>query len=203
MDAGYERVPVRPYIPNPLRCFKCQLYGHHGNACRSIQFFCGKCACEGHSSEQCLSLVEKCRKCSEAHSTFSRDCSAWKLEKEVCTVKAVEGISYFDARKRVKEAHTAPSPGVSYAASVQMHPVMKSVSIQTEPLPAAPAPAVSLTMNTSSAPPTPTTRKIITCLFLLPFLFLHLHLYLLLLHLNQICLCCHYHFIKERKERQG
>ena len=37
VDVGYERVPVRPYIPNPLRCFKCQLYGHHENACRSFQ----------------------------------------------------------------------------------------------------------------------------------------------------------------------
>ena len=26
--AGYMRVPVDPYIPNPLRCFNCQKYGH-------------------------------------------------------------------------------------------------------------------------------------------------------------------------------
>ncbi|MPC75730.1 hypothetical protein E2C01_070124 [Portunus trituberculatus] len=31
----YESVPVRPCIPKTLRCFNCQLYGHHGNACRS------------------------------------------------------------------------------------------------------------------------------------------------------------------------
>ena len=29
---GYEVAHVRLYIPNPLRCFKCQLYGHHGNS---------------------------------------------------------------------------------------------------------------------------------------------------------------------------
>ena len=31
----YESVSVRPYIPNPLHCFNCHLYGHHGNVCRS------------------------------------------------------------------------------------------------------------------------------------------------------------------------
>ncbi|XP_023237941.1 uncharacterized protein LOC111636829 [Centruroides sculpturatus] len=24
VTAGYLRLPIRPYIPNPLRCFKCQ-----------------------------------------------------------------------------------------------------------------------------------------------------------------------------------
>ena len=62
----------------------------------------------------------------------------------------------------MKMAHTTPSPGVSYAASVQMRPVMKSVLIQTEPLPAASASAVSLPTKTSSAPPKPTTKKTIT-----------------------------------------
>jgi len=28
ITAGYLRVPVEPYIPNPLRCFNCQKYGH-------------------------------------------------------------------------------------------------------------------------------------------------------------------------------
>ena len=27
ITAGYMRVPVNPYIPNPLRCFNCQRYG--------------------------------------------------------------------------------------------------------------------------------------------------------------------------------
>jgi hypothetical protein len=25
---GYERVPVRAYVPNPMRCFRCQKFGH-------------------------------------------------------------------------------------------------------------------------------------------------------------------------------
>ncbi|GFT13878.1 uncharacterized protein TNCV_2615371 [Trichonephila clavipes] len=31
---AYIRCPVRPYIPDPLRCFQCQRYGHSKNVCR-------------------------------------------------------------------------------------------------------------------------------------------------------------------------
>ena len=35
ITAGYLRVPVEPYIPNPLRCFNCQKYGHSSRTCKS------------------------------------------------------------------------------------------------------------------------------------------------------------------------
>ncbi|MPC27928.1 hypothetical protein E2C01_021117 [Portunus trituberculatus] len=45
---GYESVPVRPYIPYPLRCFKCQLYGHYVNTCRSSHAYCSRCVGKGY-----------------------------------------------------------------------------------------------------------------------------------------------------------
>ena len=30
---GYLRVPVEVYIPNPLRCYRCQMFGHHEDNC--------------------------------------------------------------------------------------------------------------------------------------------------------------------------
>ncbi|XP_055924530.1 uncharacterized protein LOC129956622 [Argiope bruennichi] len=38
--AGYLRCNIRPYIPNPLRCYQCQRYGHSRQSCR------GKMVCE-------------------------------------------------------------------------------------------------------------------------------------------------------------
>ncbi len=32
--AGYIKIEVMPYVPNPLRCFNCQKYGHGKNACK-------------------------------------------------------------------------------------------------------------------------------------------------------------------------
>ena len=77
-----------------------------------LRFHTTKCVSEGHAVEQCTSLVEKCRNCGETHSTFSRGCPTWKLEKEICTVKATEGICYGEARKRVKVAQAAPASNV-------------------------------------------------------------------------------------------
>ncbi|XP_023211964.1 uncharacterized protein LOC111614829 [Centruroides sculpturatus] len=34
ITAGYLRCPVCPYVPNLLRCFKCQRFGHSQTSCR-------------------------------------------------------------------------------------------------------------------------------------------------------------------------
>ena len=34
LKAGYLSIPVQQYFPNPLRCFKCQKYGHHQTLCK-------------------------------------------------------------------------------------------------------------------------------------------------------------------------
>ena len=39
---GYLRVRVVVYIPNPLRCYKCQKYGHGQRTCKGQQT-CFKC----------------------------------------------------------------------------------------------------------------------------------------------------------------
>ncbi|GFT76697.1 uncharacterized protein TNCV_335631 [Trichonephila clavipes] len=40
---AFIRCPVRPYIPNPLRCFQCQRFGHSKTVCRG-QPTCSRCA---------------------------------------------------------------------------------------------------------------------------------------------------------------
>lgn len=108
-------------------------------------------------------MVEKCRNCEGAHSTFSRDCPAWKVEKEVCTVKATEGISYYEARMRVKQTQAAPASNVSYASTVRAPPKMCTVAIQTDLSDLLPAPSTTTdspsTSASSSAKSTTTTTK--------------------------------------------
>ncbi|GFT56150.1 uncharacterized protein TNCV_5011611 [Trichonephila clavipes] len=52
IKAGYLNCKIRPYIPNPLRCFKCQRFGHSQTSCRG-QLTCSRCASVGHSSTDC------------------------------------------------------------------------------------------------------------------------------------------------------
>ncbi|GBN22689.1 hypothetical protein AVEN_68028-1 [Araneus ventricosus] len=108
----YMRLSVRAYIPNPLRCFQCQRFGHSKTSCRGT-LTCARCAEVGHDSSRCTA-AEKCVNCKDAHTSFSRNCSAWKLEKEIITTKIKKQISYPEARKLVKSM--TPTPGNSFVS---------------------------------------------------------------------------------------
>ena len=39
---GYQKLNLEPYIPNPLRCYKCQRFEHHQDQCTQ-PLVCGRC----------------------------------------------------------------------------------------------------------------------------------------------------------------
>ncbi|XP_055928554.1 uncharacterized protein LOC129959691 [Argiope bruennichi] len=52
IKAGYLRLSVRAYVPNPLRCFQCQRFGHSKSSCRGTMT-CARCAEVNHDSTNC------------------------------------------------------------------------------------------------------------------------------------------------------
>ena len=56
---GYCIVNVQPYIPNPLRCFQCQKFGHSKKWCKNKPA-CWKCGSEGHDGSDCTSETVCC-----------------------------------------------------------------------------------------------------------------------------------------------
>ncbi|GFT69241.1 RNase H domain-containing protein [Trichonephila clavipes] len=123
IKAGYLNCKLRPYIPNPLRCFKCQRFGHSQNSCRG-QLTCSRCAAVGHSSTDCT-LEPKCINCSQIHTADSKLCPKWKTEKEIQTIKTNKNISYFEARKLI-----APQFSQTYAQVAK--PSIATSSTQTD-----------------------------------------------------------------------
>ncbi|GFV72594.1 uncharacterized protein TNCV_4937701 [Trichonephila clavipes] len=99
IQAGYLNCKIRPYKPNPLRCFKCQRFGHSQTSCRD-QLTCSRCASVGHSSTDCT-LEPKCFNCSQSHSSDSKLCPKWKIEKQIQEIKTNNNISYQEARKLI------------------------------------------------------------------------------------------------------
>ncbi|GFT42977.1 uncharacterized protein TNCV_1615431 [Trichonephila clavipes] len=99
VKAAYLHYPVRPYIPNPLRCFQCQRYGHSKTVCRG-QPTCSRCAEVGHDSAECKAK-ERCVNFKGDHSSFSRSCPTWILEREITAVKIKNKFSYPEARRLV------------------------------------------------------------------------------------------------------
>lgn len=146
--AGHIRYEVRVFIPNPLRCFQCQRFGHSSKFCKQ-DARCHKCGAAPHEGSPC-SAPMKCLNCNATdHATNSTQCPTWKEEKSICEIKAKTGISYPEARRRVKAEQATPVPGKSYAkaASVQT----TSISTQTEPLPALPPLQVLKPLLTTTA----------------------------------------------------
>ncbi|GFS97684.1 putative RNA-directed DNA polymerase from transposon BS [Trichonephila clavipes] len=99
IKAGYLNCKVRPYIPNPLRCFKCQRFGHSQTSCCG-QLTCSRYASVGHASTDC-SLEPKCINCLQPHPSDSKICPKWKTEKQIQELKATKNISYPEARKLI------------------------------------------------------------------------------------------------------
>ena len=129
IKAGYMNIKVEPYIPAPLRCFKCQKYGHHQTACRRTDV-CSKCGLEGHGAEPCSGEL-KCVNCSGSHPSFSNQCPAFIREREISSVKTLQKISYLEARKIVEQA--APkSTTTTYASVTAAKPDCSSVGTQTD-----------------------------------------------------------------------
>ncbi|GFV47034.1 uncharacterized protein TNCV_2699281 [Trichonephila clavipes] len=72
IKVGYLNCKIRPYIPNPLRCFQCQRFGHSQTSCHG-QLTCSRPVSAGHSSTDCI-LEPKCINCSQPHPSNSKLC---------------------------------------------------------------------------------------------------------------------------------
>ena len=51
LKIAFLRVSVDPYIPNPLRCYACQVFGHHENKCHRKEL-CANCGQPKHSADE-------------------------------------------------------------------------------------------------------------------------------------------------------
>ncbi|XP_055951439.1 uncharacterized protein LOC129987488 [Argiope bruennichi] len=127
--AGYMKLPVRPYIPNPLRCYQCQRFGHAKTAYRGTPV-CARCAEKGHDSQEC-NAPEKCVNCNGNHASYSRLCPKWQLEKKIVAVKFKENIPYPEARRKVM-AET-PTPGITAAQGSNVKTTVETKTHENSP----------------------------------------------------------------------
>ena len=99
LKVAFLRVSVDPYIPNPLRCYACQVYGHHENKCHREEI-CANSGQSKHSADETdCKRPAKCINCKEDHPANSRQCQAWHTEKEILKVKYTRNISFSRSAK--------------------------------------------------------------------------------------------------------
>ena len=122
INIAFLSVNIDVYIPNPLRCFQCQQYGHHENKCKNV---CSKCGEPAIHHETLRKNPNKCVNCGESHTANSNKCKVWLKAKEILRVEFTRNISFPEARKIVESPISVP--GSSYASAVK--PTVKPVSL--------------------------------------------------------------------------
>ncbi|GFX52203.1 uncharacterized protein TNCV_2326371, partial [Trichonephila clavipes] len=162
IKAGYLNCKIRPYIPNPLRCFKVPEVRTLQTACRG-QLTCSRCASVGHSSADC-SLARKMRQLLQPHSSDSKQCPKWKTEKEIQAIKTNRNISYLEARKLI-----SPQLSQSYA-QVAKPSTVTSTTQTDENITRIKCPPLQLLQPLLSVPQPDKSNSVSACLPLLELL---------------------------------
>ena len=127
----FQLIPVELYVPNPLRCFNCQKFGHHESNCpadeSSVCERCGK-GDQDHTTSQCKNPA-KCVNCGGNHVSRSSDCDIWKKEKEIMKIKVTQRLTYPEARK-VYDQQTPEFTFSRVVSSMPKKPETKTTSTQ-------------------------------------------------------------------------
>jgi len=134
INAGFARIKVEPYIPNPLRCFTCQGFGHHQSTCKRNKI-CARCGQPDHGTDPCTATPH-CVNCNGDHPAYATSCPKWGKEKEICKIKVLQNVTFPEARRMVNPVETESNNQILYSAmahpSVAMaHPAITKVAITT------------------------------------------------------------------------
>ena len=111
---GWLNCPCRAFVPNPIRCFNCQRFGHGTRTCRQRDPTCVNCGQKGHKQETC-ECATKCFNCGESHTASDRSCPAFSFERQVNRYKVENRVSFPEARRFC--AHTVAQPASNPAPS--------------------------------------------------------------------------------------
>ncbi|KAG7196383.1 hypothetical protein KM043_018835, partial [Ampulex compressa] len=98
--AAMYSLPVRAYIPPPLRCFRCQKFGHTSLRCKAEP----TCACGNipHEGRPCIDPII-CIHCQGRHSAASRNCPRYKEEADIQKIKVEKKLNYFEAKREYQK----------------------------------------------------------------------------------------------------
>ena len=103
VQVGFMNFRVHPYIPTPIRCTKCQKFGHKATKCRQQQPTCPRCS-QHHEVKYCTLNAQsdrKCTNCGKTHSAAYKGCDKYKTVTKILAVSTKNNWSYREAAKAV------------------------------------------------------------------------------------------------------
>ena len=129
ITVGYLKVKVDLFVPNPMRCFNCNKFGHTSQRYK-VAAKCPDCGKDKHEGR--CEGPRLCSNCNGPHASSAKDCPVWQKEKESQRVRVEKRISFPEARQLVEaKMPTVISGGKTYSAAASTRRESKSVECQT------------------------------------------------------------------------
>lgn len=126
VKAAYMNLPVEPFIPNPLRCYNCQGFGHGQSTCKR-KAVCARCGLEGHSDNDCHEQPH-CVNCSGPHPSFSKECPEWIKQRSIVQIKTEKNISFNEAKQLFAKQHSVINSASSTRSGITYASVCKATA---------------------------------------------------------------------------
>ncbi len=108
-----RRIQVEKDKRIPVRCAKCQMYGHFVSECLQQEDTCARCAMKGHRHQQCdPSNIPRCANCNEdGHEAYSNTCPIFQKKLTVFNERTPENsIPYYPTPPTPTQAEPTPKP---------------------------------------------------------------------------------------------
>ena len=98
VSIGFRRYPVREYRQGPVRCYKCQKYGHTYTNCKQEHETCSNCGGK-HNFRECQASAPKCIQCGGDHAVIDKECPMFKRAKNIQELVTDKKLTYAQAAK--------------------------------------------------------------------------------------------------------
>ena len=129
ITVGYLKVKMALFVPNPMRCFNSNKFGHTSQCCK-VAAKCTGCGKDKHEG-QCEG-PKLCSNCNGPHASSAKDCPGWQKEKEIQHVRVEKHISFPEAKQLVEAKMPAViTGGKTYVTAASTRRESKSVQGQT------------------------------------------------------------------------
>ena len=122
---NYMRYKIRPYIQEPMQCFRCQRLGHTSKSCKSKNLRCMLCG-DSHDKKVCESECRKCVNCNGAHAANSKLCPFIQHAQKIEKLKATQNIDHSTARSMVTQDRGFTEEQFPQLENTQSHSAINS-----------------------------------------------------------------------------